>query len=69
MRVGGLRSDPVRMPRTARDAVADLHAMIRAARIPGPYLLVGHSTGGLLVRLYTSIYLRDVVGLVLSDSF
>jgi hypothetical protein len=32
------RSDPMRMSRTARDAVADLHAMIRAARIPGPYL-------------------------------
>jgi pimeloyl-ACP methyl ester carboxylesterase len=62
------RSDPVSMPRTAKDAVADLHALLRAAKIPGPYVLVGHSTGGLIVRLYASTYPNQVAGLVLVDA-
>jgi pimeloyl-ACP methyl ester carboxylesterase len=62
------RSDPVPMPRTAKDAVADLHALLKAAAIPSPYVLVGHSTGGLLIRLYASIYPREVAGLVLVDA-
>lgn len=62
------RSDPVRQPRTAKDAVADLHALLRAAKIPGPYVLVGHSTGGLIVRLYASTYPDEVAGMVLVDA-
>jgi pimeloyl-ACP methyl ester carboxylesterase len=62
------RSDPVPQPRTAADAVAELHALLRAARLPGPYLLVGHSLGGLFVRLYASTYPRQVAGLVLVDA-
>ena len=34
-------------PRTARDFVADLHALLRVAHVPGPYVLAGHSNGGL----------------------
>jgi pimeloyl-ACP methyl ester carboxylesterase len=62
------RSDPVPMPRTAEDAVADLHALLRAAHVPGPYVLVGHSLGGLFVRLYASTYPAEVAGLVLVDA-
>jgi pimeloyl-ACP methyl ester carboxylesterase len=62
------RSTPVPMPRTAADTVAELHALLRAAKIPGPYVLVGHSTGGLIVRLYASTYPREVVGMVLVDA-
>jgi pimeloyl-ACP methyl ester carboxylesterase len=62
------RSDPVPQPRTAADAVADLHALLRAARLRGPYVLVGHSLGGLFVRLYASTYPRQVAGLVLVDA-
>jgi pimeloyl-ACP methyl ester carboxylesterase len=58
------RSDPVPQPRTAPDAVADLHRLLRAAGIPGPYVLAGHSLGGLFVRLYASIYPREVLTLV-----
>ena len=62
------RSSPVPMPRTAADAVADLHAVLKAARVPGPYVLVGHSTGGLIVRLYAATYPGEVVGMVLVDA-
>jgi pimeloyl-ACP methyl ester carboxylesterase len=62
------RSDPVPMPRTAEDAVADLHALLQAAAIPIPYVLVGHSTGGLIIRLYASTYPKEVTGLVLVDA-
>jgi pimeloyl-ACP methyl ester carboxylesterase len=62
------RSDPVLQPRTAAGAVAELHALVRAARLPGPYVLVGHSLGGLFVRLYASTYRRHVAGLVLVDA-
>lgn len=62
------RSDPAPMPRTAEDAVADLHALLDAANVPGPYMLAGHSFGGLIDRLYASTYPDEVVGLVLVDA-
>jgi len=62
------RSDPVPQPRTTQDIVNDLHALLSAAAIPGQYVLVGHSAGGLVVRLYASEYPDDVVGMVLVDS-
>jgi pimeloyl-ACP methyl ester carboxylesterase len=58
----------VPQPITAGDAVADLHAMLREAGEAGPYVLVGHSYGGLVVRLYASTYPQDVSGLVLVDA-
>jgi pimeloyl-ACP methyl ester carboxylesterase len=61
------RSDPVPQPRTTRDTVADLYALLRAADIRGPYFLVGHSAGGLM-RRYASMYPDEVVGMVLLDS-
>jgi pimeloyl-ACP methyl ester carboxylesterase len=62
------RSDPVRRPRTAQEAVADLHALLHTAKLPGPYVMVGHSTGGLIVRLYASTYPNEVSGMVLVDA-
>src|SRR6266536_3793900 len=62
------RSDPVPQPSTAKDAVADLHALLSASGKAGPYVLVGHSYGGLIVRLYASTYPKEVAGLVLIDT-
>ena len=62
------RSDPVPQPTTAGEAAADLHALLGAAGEAGPYVLVGHSYGGLVVRLYASTYPDDVSGLVLVDA-
>jgi pimeloyl-ACP methyl ester carboxylesterase len=62
------RSDPVSQPTTAQDAVADLHASLSASEEPGPYVLVGHSYGGLVARFYAMTYPQDVSGLVLIDA-
>jgi pimeloyl-ACP methyl ester carboxylesterase len=60
-------SEPGPAPRTLRQEVFELHALLEATKQPGPFVLVGHSLGGLLVRLYTEQYGRDVVGMVLVD--
>lgn len=62
-------STPVTMPETAADVVADLHATLAAADIPGPYVLVAHSLGGLFALLYARTYPDQVVGMVLVDAF
>ena len=62
------RSDPAPTPRTARDFVADLHALLRTADVPGPYVLAGHSNSGLFSQLYASTHPRQVAGLVLIDA-
>jgi pimeloyl-ACP methyl ester carboxylesterase len=61
-------STPVVQPTTAQEGAADLHALLRAANQPGPYVLVAHSWGGLNVRLYASTYPEEVSGLVLLDA-
>jgi len=61
------RSDPVDQPTTLQDAVSDLHALLQASGERGPYVLVGHSMGGAISRLYASEYPEDVSGLVLID--
>jgi len=68
-RLGNTRTDsiPVRQPTTAQQGVADLDALLTAAKEPGPYVLVGHSWGGLIARLFASTYPERVAGLVLID--
>jgi pimeloyl-ACP methyl ester carboxylesterase len=63
------RSDPVPMPRTADEVVAELHALLFAAKLEVPYVLVAHSLGGLFARLYASTYQGEVAGLVLVDAW
>jgi pimeloyl-ACP methyl ester carboxylesterase len=48
--------------------VDELHTLLSTAQVPGPYVLVGHSFGGFLVRLYAARYPQEVAGLVLVDS-
>lgn len=62
------RSSPARMPRTLQSMVADLHALLHKAGVPGPYLLVAHSYGGLIVRYYAQKYPREAAGMVLVDA-
>jgi pimeloyl-ACP methyl ester carboxylesterase len=62
------RTDPVPMPITASDSVADLHALVGAAKIDTPFVIVGHSYGGMVVRLYAMTYPQDVDGMVLVDA-
>jgi len=60
-------STPMRQPTTAQQGVADLHALLIAAKEPRPYFLVGHSWGGLIARLLASTYPDEVSGLILVD--
>ena len=62
------RSDPVPMPITVADSVADIHALVAAAKIETLFVIVGHSYGGLIVRLYAMTYPDDVDGMVLVDA-
>lgn len=55
-------------PSTAQDAVEDLHSLLSASEEPAPYVLVGHSYDGLVVRLYAMAYPQEVSGLVLIDA-
>jgi pimeloyl-ACP methyl ester carboxylesterase len=57
----------VLQPTTAQADAADLHALMNAAGLPAPYVLVPHSWGGLITYLYASKYPGDVAGLVLVD--
>ncbi|MBL8155547.1 MAG: alpha/beta hydrolase [Anaerolineae bacterium] len=67
-RAGYGYSDMSESPRTGEQIVAELHALLAAAEVEPPYLLVGHSLGGVHMRLYTHQYSDEVVGLVLIDS-
>lgn len=60
-------SDPARMPRSPMAIAEDVHALIRAAKLETPVVLVGHSLGGFNMKLYAALYPDDVAGLVLID--
>jgi pimeloyl-ACP methyl ester carboxylesterase len=61
-------SDPAHGPRTAQQIAQELHALLDAAGVPGPYVLVGHSFGGYVNRAFAHLYRNEVVGMVLVDS-
>lgn len=61
-------SDPGPRPRDSARIVSELHSLLQLSGIRPPYLLVGHSFGGLNMRLYASTYPDEVAGLVLVDA-
>jgi len=61
-------SDPRRGPRTAGEMMDDLDALLAAIGAEGPYVLVGHSFGGLLVRTFAARHPAQVAGVVLVDA-
>jgi pimeloyl-ACP methyl ester carboxylesterase len=66
-RAGEAWSDPGPLPRTSSAIVADLHAALSASGESPPYVLVGHSFGGLNMTLYTYLHREQIVGLVEVD--
>ncbi len=67
-RAGLGHSDPGPRPRDGRAIVADLAALLRALDEPAPYVLVGHSMGGLMVRLFALTHSEQAAGVVLVDA-
>lgn len=69
-RAGLGKSDPEPGPdaATSLQMMEELHTLLANARIPGPFVLVGHSFGGMNVQLYARHYPTEAAGLVLVDS-
>jgi pimeloyl-ACP methyl ester carboxylesterase len=67
-RAGTGKSDAAPKPRTSQDIVRDPRALLANTGITAPYVLVGHSLGGLNARLFASQYPNEVVGMVLVES-
>lgn len=60
-------SDPSALPQTVANTTADLEAALAAAKIKGPYVLVGHSAGAFETLMFADRHRADVVGMVLVD--
>lgn len=61
-------SDPGRQPRSFEAMAGELRALLTAAHVPGPFVLVGHSSGGVVARCFAAAYPELVAGLILVDS-
>jgi pimeloyl-ACP methyl ester carboxylesterase len=66
-RAGIMWSEPREGPRDAERIAGELHALLAAASEPPPYVLVGHSLGGLLVRVFDRRYPGEAAGFVFVD--
>lgn len=66
-RAGLGQSDPGPKPRSAKQIAAELHTALAKAGVKPPYVMVGHSFGGIYVRVFADLYPNEVVGMVLID--
>lgn len=67
-RAGVGRSEPGVPPRTSDRIATELKGLLDALKLPGPYVLVGHSIGGRHVRTFASMYPLEVAAVLLLDS-
>lgn len=67
-RAGLAHSDYAPTPRNAELTAQDLHTLLRLANVPPPYILVGHSFGGLLIRRYQYDFPDEVSGMIFVDA-
>jgi pimeloyl-ACP methyl ester carboxylesterase len=67
-RAGYGNSEAAAAPRDGTQAVAELRALLKARKLAPPYVLVGHSLGGLYMQLFARQYPQDVAALVLVDT-
>jgi pimeloyl-ACP methyl ester carboxylesterase len=56
------------LPRDAAQFAKELHTLLQNAQVPGPYVMVGHSLGGLPVRVFVHEYASEIAGVVLIES-
>lgn len=61
-------SDSSPKPRTSKVFAEELRSLLQRAKVIPPYVLVGHSMGGYDVRMFTSLYASEVIGMVLVDA-
>jgi pimeloyl-ACP methyl ester carboxylesterase len=67
-RAGKGWSEPAETPQDGLAIAADLHTLLSRAQIDGPYVLAGHSSGGVYVQIFAAQYPEEVAGVVLLDS-
>lgn len=67
-RAGSGWSDAGPLPRDAAHFAKELHTLLHNADVPGPYVIVGHSMGGLTARVFAHEYASEVAGVVLIES-
>lgn len=67
-RAGRGQSEPASGPQDGVAIAADLHTLLEGAQEDGPYLLVGHSSGGVYIRTFAAKYPDQVAGMVLLDA-
>jgi pimeloyl-ACP methyl ester carboxylesterase len=61
-------SEAAELPSDAAQFAKELHTLLQNANVPGPYVMVGHSLGGLIVRVFAHDYASEVAGVVLVES-